>query len=93
MTEIQTEWYPQYLIYGYFNQSEFWFDAEGKTHKISEMNPHYCLNVLCYLERLAPTIYSLASLGEDDLAAAARWLYRTPLYQAVKERVKTNLNG
>ena len=89
---IQTEWYPQFLIYGYFNQAEFWFDEDGNVHKIDELNPHYALNILCFLERLAPTIYSSVS-EEDDIASAAKWLVNTPLYKKVKERVKENLKG
>jgi hypothetical protein len=91
VTDIQTEWHPQYLLSGYFQQDVFWFDADGKVHKIEEMNPHYCLNALCFMERLAPTMYRYAGGEPGNFAESARWLVRQPLYIKIKQRVKENL--
>lgn len=92
MTQIKTDWAPSKLINGYFLQNQYWIDTEGKVHKVEEMHPAYCLNVILYLERCAPQIY-LDVTGEEDceLEDSANWMYATPLYKRIKERVVEQL--
>lgn len=89
---IKTNWEPSKLINGYFLQQKYWIDSEGVVHEISEINPVYALNVILYLERCAPQIY-LDVTGEEDceIEDSANWMYATPLYKKIKERVVERL--
>lgn len=92
MTQIRTNWEPSNLIQGYFLQDQYWIDSWGNVHKTDEMAPAYCLNVILYLERCAPQVY-LEVTGEEDceIEDSANWMYATPLYKKLKERVVERL--
>lgn len=93
MSNIQTTWYPGHLVNGYFNQIKFWISGDGEVFNVEEMHPMHCLNAILYLERCAPQIYLVALDKEDcEIDESAKWLYETPLYTKIKERVVANLN-
>lgn len=35
------------------DQDEFWTDGQGHTHRIAQMEPRYCRNVIAFLQRRA----------------------------------------
>jgi hypothetical protein len=95
MTDIQTEWHSHHLLEGYFKQDTYWFDADGNVFEIDEMNPHYLLNVVCFLERVAPTIFEAVKWDQKGTGYpdSARWLVNQPLYIKIKNKVKENLGA
>ncbi|MFK4067075.1 tetratricopeptide repeat protein [Streptomyces sp. NPDC029674] len=79
------------------NQDEIWQDVQDRRHRLDEMSPSYCGNVLRFIRRQAdPLIELLAdglgvpphALGVTDHDDAASWLDRQPLIVALTRRAR-----
>ncbi|MFF8423862.1 hypothetical protein ACF07Y_01710 [Streptomyces sp. NPDC016566] len=77
------------------NQDEVWQDAQDRRHRLDDMDPGYCGNVLRFLLRRADVVFgtladglivSAESLGRWDGEDAAAWLARQPLAVALRRR-------
>lgn len=93
MSDIQTTWNASNLVHGYFLQEKFWIDAEGEVHTVDEMHPAYCLNVILFLERIAPEIYLTCTESESaEISEYAVWMREKPLYKRIYQRVRESLS-
>ncbi|MFF5012940.1 tetratricopeptide repeat protein [Streptomyces sp. NPDC001165] len=77
------------------NQDEVWQDAQDRRHRLDDMDPGYCGNVLRFLLRRADVVFetladglvvSAESLGRWDGEDAEAWLARQPLAVALRRR-------
>lgn len=77
------------------NQSEVWQDAQDRRHRLDDMDPGYCGNVLRFLLRQADGLFetlvdgltvSSESLGRWNDEDAETWLARQPPAVALRRR-------
>ncbi|MFI9583842.1 hypothetical protein ACIHCQ_18785 [Streptomyces sp. NPDC052236] len=77
------------------NQDEVWQDGQDRRHRLDDMDPRYCGNVLRFLLRQADDLFkglvdglavSPESLGRWDGEDAEAWLARQPLTVALRRR-------
>ncbi|MEU5301121.1 hypothetical protein ACH4YO_16440 [Streptomyces noursei] len=77
------------------NQDEVWQDAQDRRHRLDDMEPRYCGNVLRFLLRQADDIFatlvdglaaSPEALGRWEGEDAGAWLARQPLAVALRRR-------
>ncbi|ARF58349.1 tetratricopeptide repeat protein [Streptomyces gilvosporeus] len=77
------------------NQDEVWQDAKDRRHRLDDMEPRYCGNVLGFLLRQADDIFatlvdglaaSSEALGRWEGEDAGAWLARQPLAVALRRR-------
>lgn len=79
------------------DQGETWTDAAGVVHRIANMEPRYCLNVVAFLRRRVDEItftvgFSLARIGLPDEATQA-YLSVTSAIDAEYERMTADPIG
>ncbi|WP_188271696.1 hypothetical protein [Streptomyces sp. CBMA152] len=79
------------------NQDEVWQDIQDRRHRLDEMPPSYCGNVLRFIRKQADALIELLAdgldvtpqaLGLTDRDDAASWLNRQPLIVALTRRAK-----
>jgi tetratricopeptide (TPR) repeat protein len=77
------------------NQDEVWQDAHDRRHRLDDMEPRYCGNVLRFLLRQADDIFgtlvgglkvSPETLGRWEGEDAEAWIARQPLAVALRRR-------
>ncbi|MGW5126041.1 hypothetical protein ACWEQ7_18695 [Streptomyces sp. NPDC004069] len=77
------------------NQDEVWQDAQDRRHRLDDMEPRYCGNVLRFLLRQADDLFgalvdglavSPEALGRWEGEDAEAWLARQPLAVALRRR-------
>jgi hypothetical protein len=79
------------------NQSEVWTDRHGVDHRLADMEPRYCQNVVGFLLRQADQVafyvgFALASVGLPDEDTQA-YLHVTAEIDAETERMLTSPSG
>ncbi|MEV0117421.1 tetratricopeptide repeat-containing protein [Streptomyces sp. NPDC050844] len=79
------------------NQDEVWQDVQDRRHRLDEMPPPYCGNVLRFIRKQADQLIELLAdgldvtpeaLGLTDRDDAASWLDRQPLIVALTRRAR-----
>lgn len=79
------------------NQDEVWQDVQDRRHRLDEMPPSYCGNVLRFIRKQADQLIELLAdgldvtpeaLGLTDRDDAASWLDRQPLTVALTRRAR-----
>ncbi|MCR8577033.1 tetratricopeptide repeat protein [Streptomyces sp. Isolate_219] len=79
------------------NQDEVWQDVQDRRHRLDEMPPSYCGNVLRFIRKQADQLIELLAdgldvtpeaLGLTDRDDAASWLDRQPLIVALARRAR-----
>ncbi|ORT56407.1 tetratricopeptide repeat-containing protein [Streptomyces sp. CB03238] len=79
------------------NQDEVWQDVQDRRHRLDEMSPPYCGNVLRFIRKQADQLIELLAdgldvtpeaLGLTDHDDAASWLDRQPLIIALTRRAR-----
>ncbi|WP_432142183.1 tetratricopeptide repeat protein [Streptomyces sp. bgisy084] len=96
-TTPATRWTSEEHWVNLLNQDEVWQDVRDRRHRLDEMPPSYCGNVLRFIRKQAdPLIELLAdgldvtpeALGLTDRDDAASWLDRQPLIVALTRRAR-----
>ncbi|APY89623.1 tetratricopeptide repeat-containing protein [Streptomyces alfalfae] len=92
-----TRWTSEEHWMNLLNQDEVWQDVQDRRHRLDEMSPSYCGNVLRFIRRQADQLVEMLTDGLDvppealglaDGDDAASWLDRQPLIVALTRRAR-----
>ncbi|AZS75581.1 hypothetical protein DDE74_36005 [Streptomyces lydicus] len=92
-----TRWTSEEHWVNLLNQDEVWQDIQDRRHRLDEMPPSYCGNVLRFIRKQADQLIELLAdgldvtpeaLGLTDRDDASSWLDRQPLIVALTRRAR-----
>ncbi|MFJ4530665.1 tetratricopeptide repeat protein [Streptomyces nigrescens] len=93
----KTRWTSEEHWVNLLNQDEVWQDVQDRRHRLDEMPPSYCGNVLRFIRKQADQLIELLAdgldvtpeaLGLTDRDDAVSWLDRQPLIVALARRAR-----
>ncbi|RSO22789.1 hypothetical protein DMH15_32800 [Streptomyces sp. WAC 06725] len=93
----ETSWTSEEHWMNLLNQDEVWQDFHDRRHRLDEMEPSYCGNVLRFIRKQTDQLVELLTAGLDvtpealgltDRDDAASWLNRQPLIVALTRRAR-----
>ncbi|MEY9948063.1 tetratricopeptide repeat protein [Kitasatospora sp. GAS1066B] len=95
--KVSTRWTMEEHWMTLLNQDEVWQDGQDQRHRLDDMPPRYCDNVLKFILRQADALFEMLldgllvapeSLGWEDGDDSAAWLSRQPLVTALRRRTE-----
>ncbi|CAN3978957.1 tetratricopeptide repeat protein [Kitasatospora purpeofusca] len=93
--KVSTRWTMEEHWITLLNQDTVWQDGQDRRHRLDDMSPRYCDNVLKFILRQADPLFELLldglsvaprSLGWEDGDDSVAWLNRQPLVTALRRR-------